>query len=1081
MELRDGLGSGVAGIVLAGEELLAIFSQRRLLRDLALVPVMAELCDHFGLGDLGRARLVGKQLAADRARPVFLHAVGLAGRGDLLGLRERMRQFGDRFALLYDLLAVDAVEVAGVAFLGAGGVLGVLQDGGMTRREQNGVRLGDLGHALGVGKELAAGIALPVRLHAGSLAGRGHFFNCRQLVAESRDDLGFFDLGLARFVGKELAAGIALPVRLHAVGLAGCGHFVDFLQVMAERGDHFGFFDLVLASFIGKELAANLAHPVRLHAVFLAGRGLFGNFDHIMFMRTDDDRIVLVRGIVQRSDIERVKSLADVQRDSVGLARFVIREQRRLTQILTILIHGINSGEILVVRHGDGHIAGLGIILTALDHRRKAVDHNRNAVLEILRAVDNDLLGRHRAERVLAIGEVRVEVQNDLGVVRDGLAVRAVNVRTVEQEPGIGAEAAFIRVKNGLRAVRRIVHCVDLIGLGIARDHDDVARVADDRGNHEELGEVRAVGVVRYRDAVLAVNAALGVAQRRVAGIDLRGVLVIDEVGHRRRGVGLPLHIVHRILGVFRIDLHGQQLAPVVRLQDRARSPVAVEAHVRDMRELVVTGILVIIIEVQITFDVGAVGKKTIEEFLRIIGKRDRHGDGLLLAGSEGDGLGSVRGEVNAFLKQLRLHGVIDRAPGAADRSVAEHIQRHIEGALRVAGVLQLGGDGEHAALRGIIAQLGERIRDGERGGVRRREIHHTGALAARAEGNVITALILVVNCDICTGERAVAGKGSGVGFAHALVIRIDRFQICSVAAGHVRGGHGGAGIDRVAILGTVEDRVDVTADAGDGGLDLQVVRRAPAAEARHAPALGIFNDRLLRLHKKRLIFKRFERLAGSQRNEDRGDRCRRDRHIDQSFGCVVINDSANGTGSRGVGDLFFKGDITARNDGDLAMYVDLGIIFCSAEVRNHHIFQFLSGELIEQSSAVAVVILEALFADRDLVGRILGVFHRGNRDVAVVGGGRTEHTVVGIIGRDIAAARPVLGVLGHGVFVAGGDAADHARTLQTLIDPVVEHGFGVLNKTVRRAERHVDHVGAELISVLERGKVNVRARGGRL
>ena len=97
---------------------------------------------------------------------------------------------GDDLALLHGFAADLAHLIAGIAVLGAGGGLSILQFRVMPGSGDGQGLQGGLLRALGVGKQLAADAALPVGLDAGGLAGGGDLCHGGQLVAVGGDGLG---------------------------------------------------------------------------------------------------------------------------------------------------------------------------------------------------------------------------------------------------------------------------------------------------------------------------------------------------------------------------------------------------------------------------------------------------------------------------------------------------------------------------------------------------------------------------------------------------------------------------------------------------------------------------------------------------------------------------------------------------------------------------------------------------------------------------------------------------------------------------------------------------------------------------
>ena len=420
---------------------------------------------------------------------------------------------------------------------------------------------------------------------------------------------------------------------------------------------------------------ARIADIVGFVAVFFAGG---------LHLRDLADRVVmvdvfilirLVGGIVHGADAVGVE-LGDVERHGVALARLVVREgllhEDGIGLVLlmhgdvidvgmTLLIEGvgvalrigeIDAGEELIVGRGDGQDA---VFHRVLEFGRDAVDHAGNGIRKIIAAAGHDLLGLQALEDVLADRQVGIELKNDLRAVRErnGLA-GGIGVHAVEHERGIGRKRAVFLVEDGLEAVRRIIHVVDLARFGIARDHDDVARVADDGGHHNQLVAVGFVRIGGHGDARIVELPLLKAADRGIARIKHGLIVCVDQIGHGGRGVDLPGHIVQRIVGILGIDLDANEIAPVVRLEDRSGSPVAVEGEERGVH------ILVIRLEVDIAFDEGAVFKEHVEiTALHLFGEGDRHVDGLGLAGREGDRLRRVEGVIHTLFQQHGLHRVV--------------------------------------------------------------------------------------------------------------------------------------------------------------------------------------------------------------------------------------------------------------------------------------------------------------------------------------------------------------------------------------------------------------------------------------
>ena len=719
LQLLDRLGLGMAGIMLAGEGLHTLGVHSGLLGDLAFIPVMAQCGkDRIGLRDLGRAGFVGEELAALGAGPVRDVARCLAGRGDRFSLHELV-------ALCFDRALLD------------------------------------------VGRIVRADAGLFAGFRAG---GRGGLLPLAPVMAERGND-GFlsFHFGHAVFHDIALVADLALPIGDVAVSFAGGFDRIDFLQVVAGHLDRQILrVDRGLSVLVSEGLAAELALPVFLGAVLVAlGRNGI-DMGELMLMRDLDFDVRLVRRIVERGDGE-ADLIADIERHFMGLARGFRGERRngflrlcgrfRISRFfrgcddIALRVDGKDRHHVLVIgdRHGD--LAGLRIVGVLSDRhfRCKAVHDAGDLILEIGVAVSKDLLGRHAAQNILAAGQVGIEAQRDVGIIVEDRHLLAVVLDAAEHEPGIVIKDAVFSIEDRLGAERRVIHIVDLAALGIVRDHDDVARVAVDRGNHEQRVQDRGTGVRGNGNARVAEFAVLGEVEHIVAGIEIRVMVRIHKIGHG----GLGIHF--RLIAL-------QLIAPVGILDDRSSLPIAAEGHIGGVRTVVLA------VEIHIAFHKEAVLEEVSEIIERVGSQRDRHVHGLRLTGGKCHALRRVDRVVDALFQEHGRERIIEVIIGRAFCAkvrigglIRDHIHGDIKGLFLVRGVHQIHGDGVDAVHRRIVTQLHERILDIEHSQIGRRDIHQAGALLARAVRDIDVVavlrhhrLVVLIPHDVCGQDLRV-------------------------------------------------------------------------------------------------------------------------------------------------------------------------------------------------------------------------------------------------------------------------------------------------------------------------------------
>ena len=656
-----------------------------------------------------------------------------------------------------------------------------------------------------------------------------------------------------------------------------------------------------------------------------------------------------------------------------------------------------------------------------------------------------------------------------------------------------------------------------LIGL-VVPENRSVGHARGGVGRHEI---VCGVAQLRIGVAVLIGNNRVD----KVVGLDVVGeVALVEDVGLRPVAVegqhggveGIGHGQAQLVLVAVEIDLIALAVnrgdIALVGLDDLIVAVVVQQIEV--VRIVHIDGSAVHnvqVVEHHIAFDKVAVFKQLVEIGLGGVGELEVNGDGRGLAGGQRQqavdrlklaalGLHGVgRGEVLALFQNVGGQGVqIKRLLARVVLVVVVDIVIQQVGggqivAFAFALVDQRHVEGIAAGLLDVVAQLLERVGDVAcvevgLGGVV--GVAHASALLTDGIG---IAVLVGNKLGGAEQKRSCAlgllglGQAQPFGIFTLLADIIQELEHGGNRAGHIRGGHGGAGHDLVLVIAVLAGRVDVAADGGDRRVDRQARGRAPAGEVAHQERV-VVDDVLL-------LGGRLDDLAlGVHEIAERGKRERDGRndevvdgHVDHT-GLIVDDDHADRAGGSRVGDLILEVQLTALHDRDLALDVDLRVLFGRADAD----VDLLLAGAVGHDDIVRVLIAEGglpegviggvgvavvIAVDGHDIGRVCEVLHGGDGEVAVIAGRRSGDAIVLIIRADVAEG----GVLRHGILVAVCDADDDTRALKALID-VAEDGvfqLGVIGEAVLRADGHVDDVRAEAVGVLQSVEVHVGGGAG--
>ena len=317
---------------------------------------------------------------------------------------------------------------------------------------------------------------------------------------------------------------------------------------------------------------------------------------------------------------------------------------------------------------------------------------------------------------------------------------------------------------------------------------------------------------------------------------------------------------------------------------------------------------------------------------------------------------------------------------------------------------------------------------------------------------------------DVGGDSALLSTRQLGVGF-------LDVLQQDCHSTGNLGRSHGGTA--HVAVVGAgqggISGGVDVAANAGDLGLQLQIGGDAPGGEAGHGGVdledlgIGVADGQSL-------VFGSGQCLAGSLGNGNTGDGAVAviDLHQEHTGG-IVVDDAADGALLLGHGLLLGEGGGAAGDDGDLTGDIEALVILLSADAGDHHILQSLTHEVVDEHGAlvgggVAEAVVHAV--DGEVEHHFAVVVGGGHVQSGGVGGGSTGQTDIGVQNQGhIAAPQVHEGVVG--VITGGDDDLDLGLEEQVH---GVQHITGGIGEAGGCAQGQVGGIHIQADAVLQGG-----------
>ena len=635
-----------------------------------------------------------------------------------------------------------------------------------------------------------------------------------------------------------------------------------------------------------------------------------------------------------------------------------------------------------------------------------------------------------------------------------------------------GADGAAVSI--GLTHV--VVHTLKhhLAG-GIVGDGDiDLAGAAEQTAPHKPQGVDRAL-LVGQGDVIPAGgdDDVLGILHK-VVGAQIADK-VAGDAAHRTGGIGVRHQLILRVDAV--VQLVGVGVV-VIQVKHGGHGPVTVEGQIGHAQvDLGAAGGL----QGDEALHVHTVFKGLVQILLILIAEGDPDGDLGVLAAGHGD----LMAPGGAALHRHDLHlgtlqhvgffgdgGLTGVGLGVAD-TLGDHVGAQVIGQGLIAEVADRKGHLVDAGLVRVVPQfqlggvhllavlvVGDDAGRGVDGGG---QVGQAGALLAHRIG-----LAVGVDDDVGGGHHQPVdhgGHSAGVigdlgEVLHHVLVQQHRH------ARQVGAGHGGAGQTVVAAAGDRGE--DVAAVGGDLRLDAQAGGGTPGGEVGHKGAGGLVpgNEQGAAA------------LGGQHLAVVLGDGAHRqggvaDVHLDIT-GDVVVDDDADG--ALGLGDqrLFLKGVGAAAHQGDLALYIQAGVVGGAAHAGHRDKLGLdrilLAQEGVEEMLFLTGVVVGLVEVDDGLSKLYVGGLHavdRGHRHGALVGAGGAHRAGVGVGGQGQVAVG--LGAVGGVVAVGGGHHHGDAGLADAVVHAVQQLLLTLVAKAAGGTQGHIDHVHTQHHAVLQR------------
>ena len=1077
-------------------------------------------------GQPGSSQLTGGAQGQDQLVSVQANGGSLGGFGELVirvGQSQQTDQLGDGAVLNQVALVIEGLGQVGACVAGpVGSVDGDQLRGAAVVVElvvspvQVAVQVGD-GLAVGGGSQRLAvgvgeddGVALSVSNGShfigaashiqGKDAGRIVLGSVQGAVVIIGDGPGAVEivtvgLDLGQLAGQQVhgvqvGVGILLGQNIHGIGGIVEGHIQDIdadvgnVLTVEQAGIHD---DQVVDSVHSEDLAVNVFGSVDggiLHVVIgpdgdscviLSGSGLAqldpavhvvghdvlvihtvcvqGVLVHLgQVLACDgvlDFVVTLVACVVTDSDHQFVAQAGDVE--GRGQVTVFILSHLEISNTVVNLgaggIHQEHGSDCNVV--GDLHGHGCGGFLDDLFGNG---DQSCAGVID----VEGDLDGFGNVSLVI---QLCLDGQHDLGAVGQDIALGVGEVVHTFAVPGVqpGNDLTIVGVVHGLGVVgvNLLVH--DLAVDGVGHGHGLCVTQQGDVHLIQAVDDAVTVG----GDGVMGgIIDDVAVLVGNSAGV---GVEAQDPVGASQGGPhdGVILITLGQTVG--RRQAPEAVVVPESGIEGGGSGPVAIEAQEGQIQ----LHSALFVGQVNEAFHIAAVLPVLGEHGLVFLGQGDSDLHAGLAAGGHGDGV-FVEGNGTGQSGVVACHEV-DAVIGD---SFSQQAAGQGVGLLNIGEVVDLKAEGVDAGSVVTQLSLGTAAGHGQvgLGGGSLISVHQTCALLTGRSLHAGHG----ADDGICGGHHQCLSQcadraGGGIGVQGVQILHHQ-----SGNTGHLRSGHGSTG--HQAVLAVIIAGVDVAANTGDVGNQLQVGGNAPGGEGADLAAVGNTLSKL-RGGSQGLVLGGIHGVAVGQ-----GDQTHRDAGDHAVFGCgghteredvvliiVVPDDTGGSAGVLSVESLLGEAQFAAHNNGDLTL--DDAVALCiievlgSAQTGNEDILQLHAVQSRHAGRGLTIQILDGIHIEdlgavgqSEVAGHDLGVLCGSDGQGVDIGGGGADGCVVGVAGAVEVSAPHV--AVGAGALVAGRVGGNDILGSQTLIDQVQ---FGVAgSETGGGAQRGVDNITAQ-------------------
>ena len=394
-----------------------------------------------------------------------------------------------------------------------------------------------------------------------------------------------------------------------------------------------------------------------------------------------------------------------------------------------------------------------------------------------------------------------------------------------------------------------------------------------------------------------------------------------------------------------------------------------------------------------------------------------------------------------------------------------------------VGEVADLEGELVDTGAQGIIAQLGlgtTLVRAGigevSGGSGSADEVSKTCTLISGGVGQQIGE-----HNGICGAHQQVCSQSALLGAGDLGVVLIQILDQDCHSAGDLRSSHGGTAHDTVEGTGDVgvDGGVDIAANAGDLGLELQIGGNAPGGEGAHG-AVGLDDLDIavadLQGADAALAGGLDHVLTGLAGDGDAGDILGSviDLHTEVAQS-IVVNHAADGTVLLSELLLLGEGGDAAGDQSDLAGHIDVCVVSFLAVAGNDHILEGLVDEVAQEddfAGSSGIVEGDILAVNGEVDGLHTIVVGGGNCQSSGVGTGGACQTVIGVGDQGhIQTPHIHVGVVG---IVTAGD--QHLNIAVQEVVHSLQHSGIVVGKAGCSTQGQVGSVDLQTDAVLQSG-----------